>query len=105
MLKSKHTLPPKILAIQQSRQLKEEEAQRQGANGREVQAPVHITSFDPYAHPYQDEISPYKLPANHPQKTFISGYTGFVPRLQNHFGEVPLPELIKALSTQCSQSH
>ncbi|KAJ3332964.1 hypothetical protein HDU76_012461 [Blyttiomyces sp. JEL0837] len=30
---------------------------------------------------------PYKMAAKHPEKTFISGYTGFVPRLQNHFGE------------------
>ncbi|KAI9204933.1 uncharacterized protein BJ171DRAFT_617961 [Polychytrium aggregatum] len=34
-----------------------------------------------------DDISPYRLPQEHSQKTFISGYTGFVPRLQNHFGE------------------
>jgi len=34
-----------------------------------------------------DDISPYQLPQGHADKTFISGYTGFVPRLQNHFGE------------------
>jgi hypothetical protein len=43
-----------------------------------------------------DDMSPYRLPVNHPEKTFISGYTGFVPRLQNHFGEVN-DYLIKAI--------
>ena len=85
MLKSKNTLPPKVLAIQQKRLKKEEAA---AGDLLPAATPVHITSFDPYAHPYQDETSPYKLPKNHPQKTFISGYTGFVPRLQNHFGVV-----------------
>ncbi|KAJ3279449.1 hypothetical protein HK104_001458 [Borealophlyctis nickersoniae] len=41
-----------------------------------------------------DDVSPYALPQQHPQKTFISGYTGFVPRLQNHFGE-PYPESVR----------
>ncbi|KAJ3302173.1 hypothetical protein HDV03_005279 [Kappamyces sp. JEL0829] len=85
MLKSKNTLPPKVLSIQQARQKREEQAVLEPS--RDTQPPVHITSFDPYASSYQNESSPYKLPANHPQKTFISGYTGFVPRLQNHFGE------------------
>lgn len=91
MLKSKNTLPPKVLAIQQKRLKKEEAA---AGDLLPAATPVHITSFDPYAHPYQDETSPYKLPKNHPQKTFISGYTGFVPRLQNHFG-VPYPDSVR----------
>jgi hypothetical protein len=89
MLKSKNTLPPKVLAIQQRRlKMEEEDAANPREDVEKASAPIHITSFDPYAHPYQDETSPYKLPKNHPQKTFISGYTGFVPRLQNHFGVV-----------------
>jgi hypothetical protein len=85
MMKSKNTLPPKVLAIQRNRRLK---AQQAAESTSVTQEPVHISSFDPYAHCYQDEMSPYKLPKDHPQKTFISGYTGFVPRLQHHFGEV-----------------
>ncbi|KAJ3093224.1 hypothetical protein HK102_000025 [Quaeritorhiza haematococci] len=34
-----------------------------------------------------DDLSPYLAPAGHANKTRVSGYTGFVPRLQNHFGE------------------
>ncbi|KAJ3044146.1 hypothetical protein HK097_001580 [Rhizophlyctis rosea] len=34
-----------------------------------------------------DDVSPYHLPEGHPEKTFISGYTGFVPRHRNYFGE------------------
>ncbi|KAJ3265632.1 hypothetical protein HDU77_004405 [Chytriomyces hyalinus] len=44
-----------------------------------------------------DEKSPYKLPKNHPEKTYISGYTGFVPRLQNHFGEPYSDSVRKAI--------
>lgn len=79
------------MAIQQIRQKREQES---SIYDGPIAPSVHITSFDPYANQYLDEISPYKLPKNHPQKTFISGYTGFVPRLQNHFGEVILGNMI-----------
>ncbi|KAJ1553402.1 hypothetical protein HK405_008027, partial [Cladochytrium tenue] len=44
-----------------------------------------------------DERSPYRRPRDDPEKTFISGYTGFVPRLQNHFGEAYSESVRKAI--------
>ena len=35
----------------------------------------------------KDEAGPYKAPKGHPNQVFISGYTGYVPRLHKHFGE------------------
>ncbi|KAJ2996059.1 hypothetical protein HDV02_000209 [Globomyces sp. JEL0801] len=93
MTKSKNTLPPRIRAIQISR-IKKEEAGKGTAVTTDMRPPVHNCSFDPYSQPYTDEMSPYKLPKDHPQKTFISGYTGFVPRLQHHFGE-PYPNSVR----------
>jgi len=43
------------------------------------------------------DISPYQLSGEHPLKTFIGGYTGFVPRLQNHFGEPYSKSVRKAI--------
>ncbi|KAI8906507.1 hypothetical protein DFJ77DRAFT_190856 [Powellomyces hirtus] len=44
-----------------------------------------------------EDMSPYHLPQGHPQKTFVGGYTGFVPRLQNHFGETYPDNVRRAL--------
>ncbi|KAJ3021666.1 hypothetical protein HKX48_008045 [Thoreauomyces humboldtii] len=44
-----------------------------------------------------EDMSPYHLPHGHAQKTFVGGYTGFVPRLQNHFGETYPDNVRKAL--------
>ncbi|KAJ3175270.1 hypothetical protein HDU87_006352 [Geranomyces variabilis] len=44
-----------------------------------------------------EDMSPYHLPQRHAQKTFVGGYTGFVPRLQNHFGETYPDNVRKAL--------
>ncbi|KAJ3313584.1 hypothetical protein HDV04_001801 [Boothiomyces sp. JEL0838] len=92
MLRSKNTLPPKVLAIQSQRRNKKESEQTAPAETK----PSHITCFDPYAQSVIDELSPYKLPAGHPQKTFISGYTGFpysciVREAIEDFGQTPPP--------------
>jgi hypothetical protein len=100
MMKSKNTLPPKVTAILRNRKLKEQQEQQ---NPTATQKPVHISSFDPYAKSTMEDLSPYKLPKDHPQKTFISGYTGFVPRLQHHFGEVINSNI--ALLTHRPSSH
>ncbi|KAI9342777.1 hypothetical protein DFJ73DRAFT_762116 [Zopfochytrium polystomum] len=44
-----------------------------------------------------DERSPYKREPDDPERTFVSGYTGFVPRLQNHFGESYSESVRKAI--------
>lgn len=53
---------------------------------KERTAPKYVPK--PPATELLDDMSPYRLPPHHPQKTFISGYTGFVPRLNHYFGEV-----------------
>jgi len=45
---------------------------------------AYITKQDPEL---LENVSTYKLPKNHPQKFFIAGYQGFVPHLQNYYGE------------------
>ena len=41
--------------------------------------------FPPYAK--QHSISPFYMPDEHPQKHFMSGYTGFVPKAQKYLGQ------------------
>ncbi|TPX66736.1 hypothetical protein SpCBS45565_g04288 [Spizellomyces sp. 'palustris'] len=107
MLKTKATLPHRIEAIQQhkSRNAAQRPVQTKRSPSRSVPHgggfaagnASGASGFAPVPPPVGrsagsasspiDDMSPYKLPQHHPQKTFISGYTGFVPRLQNHFGE------------------
>ncbi|KAI8809577.1 hypothetical protein BJ742DRAFT_676777 [Cladochytrium replicatum] len=82
MLRHKNELPPRVRAIK---------AQQRpvicAAGGTSKPVGNKATfAYSAECFPINEE-SPYHLPENHPQKTFISGYTGFVPRLQNHFGE------------------
>jgi hypothetical protein len=79
MLKNKNQLSPRVEACLEQRQ-----------RNLQQQAPQQprFPAVVPSQNESHDDPSPYKLPADHPHKTFISGYTGFVPRLQNHFGEV-----------------
>ncbi|KAI8929087.1 hypothetical protein BC831DRAFT_445431 [Entophlyctis helioformis] len=112
MLKSKNQLPPRVLAIQRGQAAdKERKAEASGVDAASSggaklakdgsgpassaspssSKPVVQTSGAGLIHGdnqrMPDDMSPYKLPSDHPQKTFISGYTGYVPRLQNYFGE------------------
>jgi hypothetical protein len=80
MLHAKNTIPPKIVAIQKKR--------LEAVKSNKHEEKKIINSLDPFVGASMEEKSPYKLPKNDPKKTFISGYTGYVPRLQNHFGEV-----------------
>jgi len=45
-----------------------------------------------------ENMSAYKLPKNHPQKYFIAGYEGFVPHIQNYFGESYSKNSAKAIN-------
>ncbi|KAH9274324.1 hypothetical protein BASA83_003322 [Batrachochytrium salamandrivorans] len=99
MLKSKNQLPPGVLAVQsrQSYTLNAEHSKAASIKERESgnclkssECGDKIKGTVGHQIDFVEDMSPYKLPADHPQKTFISGYTGFVPRLQNHFGE-PAP--------------
>eukprot|EP00842_Homolaphlyctis_polyrhiza_P005115 jgi/Hompol1/5604/HPOL_001224-RA len=111
MLKSKNQLPQRVLAIQAHQAQLQKTRDRGGdstikqpnggasaaattaaslsaSSSSSAAAAGHaITSIPASQNLRLDDMSPYKLPSDHPQKTFISGYTGFVPRLQNHFGE------------------
>jgi hypothetical protein len=91
MVKSRNTLPPKVSAILKSRRAKEQQQAREPCSNDEKTNLV--SSFDPYAKSNSSDFSPYKLPKDHPEKTFINGYTGFVPRIQHHFGEVERSKL------------
>ncbi|KAI8906282.1 hypothetical protein EDD86DRAFT_193081 [Gorgonomyces haynaldii] len=82
MLKSKNKLPPRVDAILREAKHKQEKGEK-----KQSQTKPSLNTID--------DLSPYRLPSNHPQKTFISGYTGFVPRLQNHFGE-PYPHSVRS---------
>ncbi|KAI8818190.1 uncharacterized protein EV422DRAFT_499321 [Fimicolochytrium jonesii] len=97
MLDAKKQLPVRIKAIVADR-----------ANGTYKRHPTTTsTSQNNLANsPYRpvvvppspmDDASPYKMPRGHPSKTFVGGYTGFVPRLQNHFGETYPDNVRKAL--------
>jgi len=48
---------------------------------------VQISSISKHDPQLLEDMSVYKLPKNHPQKYFIAGYQGFVPHIQNYFGE------------------
>jgi hypothetical protein len=80
LTKPRDSIPEKYIEIQQKRA---ERIKNRVLPVSPVPEPV-ARNVDIYA----EQQSLYKLPPNHPRKTFVSGYTGFVPRLQNHFGEV-----------------
>jgi hypothetical protein len=92
MLRLKNTLPESIQKIQKA---------HQGGKKNQAANDLKIENLDPFHNAVLEEKSPFKLPKDDPKKTFISGYTGFVPRLQNHFGQVFF-DLIKALSKECT---
>ena len=50
--------------------------------------PVNIKA-KPYLPSYakQHSISPYYMPDDHPQKYYMSGYTGFVPKARKYLGQ------------------
>ncbi|KAI8622792.1 hypothetical protein BC830DRAFT_1087809 [Chytriomyces sp. MP71] len=101
MLKSRNELPPRVQAIKdQQKPTISDKSHAQGSK-----RPTHATTstgakpsfaYAAAASPIDDK-SPYKLSAKHPEKTYISGYTGFVPRLQNHFGEPYSDSVRKAI--------
>ncbi|KAJ3105269.1 hypothetical protein HDU97_008292 [Phlyctochytrium planicorne] len=115
MLKSKSELPARIRAIKNeqkpiiSAKVSKKDNKAAGnktgssnaaaaaAAGGEAASPSKPTFAYSAASSPIDEKSPYKLPPHHVEKTFISGYTGFVPRLQNHFGEPYSDSVRKAI--------
>lgn len=82
MLSTKNRLPYRVESILNERKQKLKEGKLSAIPTQKRSTPA-TNQFN-----LTDDMSPYRLPPDHPQKTFISGYTGFVPRLQNHFGEV-----------------
>lgn len=49
-------------------------------------------TYPPKARQFEYGTSPYKLPSRHPDKFFVSGYTGFVPRSRDLLAK-SFPEL------------
>lgn len=48
-----------------------------------------VSKPKPYLPAYakQHSISPFYMPDDHPQKYYMAGYTGFVPRARKYFGQ------------------
>jgi hypothetical protein len=85
MVLNHRQLPPLIQAIQSERPNVakiERRANKPGSTEPQHNAFAGLTSP-------VDDYTPYGSPAGHPRMTFVSGYTGFVPKLQHYFGEVP----------------
>ena len=51
--------------------------------------PLNNRSAKPYPPMYtkQHPVSPFVMPIGHPQKYFMSGYTGFVPKARQYLGQ------------------
>ncbi|KAJ3200937.1 hypothetical protein HK099_002468, partial [Clydaea vesicula] len=106
MLRSRKKLPPQVEEILKTRKEKsEKEALAKAATQAEkaTQGNKNISSSPStqkptYCYSAQsspiDDVGPYKSARGSKNQTFISGYTGFVPRLQKHFGE-PYPESVR----------
>lgn len=47
----------------------------------EEKGPVYYSRFS------QSSVSPYSLPNGHPEKTFLVGYSGFIPRARPFIGK------------------
>ncbi|KAI8830463.1 hypothetical protein BC829DRAFT_366447 [Chytridium lagenaria] len=115
MLKSKSELPARIRAIKDQQKPIISAKQVSSSSGKDksgsnpstsnatvatsssTSSPSKPTFAYSAASSRVDDKSPYKLPQKHSEKTFISGYTGFVPRLQNHFGEPYSDSVRKAI--------
>ncbi|KAJ3127360.1 hypothetical protein HK098_006444 [Nowakowskiella sp. JEL0407] len=104
MLKFKNELPPRIKAIK-AQQKSGIPAPSTSSNAKVKNSTPKPTFAYSAKSSTSDERSPYALPPNHPQKSFISGYTGFVPRLQNHFGEPYTCSVRKAIDEFTAPSH
>ena len=69
----------------------EDPATRERSTRAQNTTPLKPVSATPifYLPPYakQHSISPFYMPDDHPQKHFMSGYTGFVPKAQKYLGE------------------
>ncbi|KAJ3180403.1 hypothetical protein HDU85_004109 [Gaertneriomyces sp. JEL0708] len=92
-------ISPRVQHAVQKREEALRARERNGGVGSNESADGSNTTIKPFLrapemHSPIDDISPYSLPPRHERKTFISGYTGFVPRLQEHFGE-PYPTTVR----------
>lgn len=71
--------------------LQEDPSARKGSTHAQHTTPLKPVSATPifYLPPYakQHSISPFYMPDGHPEKYFMSGYTGFVPRARNYLGQ------------------
>ena len=69
----------------------EDPATRERSTRAQNTTPLKPVSATPifYLPPYakQHSISPFYMPDDHPQKHFMSGYTGFVPKAQKYLGQ------------------
>ncbi|KAJ3126504.1 hypothetical protein HK100_010221 [Physocladia obscura] len=96
MLKSRNELPPRVQAIKDKQKPTISDKSTKHAAVSNYPQKTNFAYASTVTSLTNDK-SPYKLPVNHPEKTYISGYTGFVPRLQNHFGEPYSDSVRKAI--------
>lgn len=77
--------------LQNLSKLQEDPSARQESTNAQNTTPLKPVSATPifYLPPYakQHSISPFYMPDGHPEKYFMSGYTGFVPRARNYLGQ------------------
>ena len=71
--------------------LQEDPSARKESTHAQNTTPLKPISATPifYLPPYakQHSISPFYMPDDHPQKHFMSGYTGFVPKARKYLGQ------------------
>ena len=85
---------------QQKHQAKMEELRTQGKyqsvpqpSDDSARNAMHLCSLNLKPKPYlpsyakQHSISPFYMPDDHPQKYYMSGYTGFVPKVRKYLGQ------------------
>lgn len=77
--------------LQNLSKLQEDPSARQESTHAQNTTPLKPVSATPifYLPPYakQHSISPFYMPDGHPEKYFVSGYTGFVPRARKYLGQ------------------
>lgn len=71
--------------LQQDPKARSKSTQAQNTTPLKPVSDTPIFYLPPYAK--QHSISPFYMPDDHPQKYFMSGYTGFVPKARKYLGQ------------------
>ena len=74
-----------LSTLQQDSKARSESTRAQNTTPLKPVSDTPIFYLPPYAK--QHSISPFYMPDDHPQKHFMSGYTGFVPKARKYLGQ------------------